>query len=331
MSAFVSNKAVFVANISPNATEKTVSDFFSFCGRITKLTLRKEATGDGSQEAVVVFETDSAAKTALLLTNALIVDRPITVVAHVASSVEPEGDVFRQETQQEIPQDITNRTFTAPDHERSKTSVVASMLAAGYTLGTDAISRARDIDEKHMISLQLKVGAEQVKAKANEIDKALHISETANVIRTVTLEKAKEVDERLQISAKVGQAADAVKQQATALANKATGSEVLTQGVAMLNNLSNTIQQTIQPAAENEVVAKGVGILQNIGTSIQQSFQRLQDETLVMVEEKRAKDHPEGSPAITSTTTTIPMDATIPIEPLVPESTTLGAPSEMQQ
>jgi len=249
--------------------------------------LRKEATGDGSQEAVVVFETDSAAKTALLLTNALIVDRPITVVAHVASSVEPEGDVFRQETQQEIPQDITNRTFTAPDHERSKTSVVASMLAAGYTLGTDAISRARDIDEKHMISLQLKVGAEQVKAKANEIDKALHISETANVIRTVTLEKAKEVDERLQISAKVGQAADAVKQQATALANK---------------------------AAENEVVAKGVGILQNIGTSIQQSFQRLQDETLVMVEEKRAKDHPEGSPAITSTTTTIPMDATIPID-----------------
>lgn len=34
-------KAVFVSNISPNATEKTVSDFFSFCGKITKLTLRK--------------------------------------------------------------------------------------------------------------------------------------------------------------------------------------------------------------------------------------------------------------------------------------------------
>ena len=35
--------------------------------------------GDGAQESEVVFETESAAKTALLLTNAMIVDRPIEV------------------------------------------------------------------------------------------------------------------------------------------------------------------------------------------------------------------------------------------------------------
>ena len=72
--------------------------------------------------------------------------------------------------------------------------MVASMLAAGYILGTDSVSQARDFDgnylllvlffvnyfliysiEKHMISLQIKVGAEQVKAKANELDQALRI------------------------------------------------------------------------------------------------------------------------------------------------------------
>jgi len=266
------SRAVFVSNISPAATEKTVSDFFSFCGRIIKLTLRREAL-DGSQEAIVVFETDSAAKTALLLTNALIVDRPITVVSYVPPPfVDPAAAA---EQQQEIPpENITTRTFTAPDHERTKTSVVASMIAAGYVLGTDAIGKAREIDEKHMISLQLKVGAEQVKAKANEIDKALHISETANVIKTVTIEKAKEVDEKLQISSKVNQAADVVRQQANAFATK---------------------------ASENEVVSKGFDFVKNLGTSIQQSFQSLKDESMAIVDQKRAQD---GSSIPTSTTTT---------------------------
>lgn len=37
-----------------------------------------------TRSAVVQFETESAAKTALLLTNALIVDRPITVVPYTS-------------------------------------------------------------------------------------------------------------------------------------------------------------------------------------------------------------------------------------------------------
>jgi len=261
-------KAVFVSNISPNATEKTVSDFFSFCGRITKLTLRKDSSNDGAQEAVVIFETDSAAKTALLLTNALIVDRPITVIPHTPSTNEPQ-----QQSQTESTENITNRTFTAPDHERSKTSVVASMLAAGYILGENTVSQARDFDEKHMISLQIKVGAEAVKAKANELDKALHISETANVIATATMEKAKEVDEKLGLSVKANQAAEAVKQQASAIATK---------------------------AQENEMVAKGVGLLSTIGASISQSFQSIKDETLTNVEQKRAEQGGAATPTSTS-------------------------------
>eukprot|EP00026_Physarum_polycephalum_P011944 Phypoly_transcript_12195.p1 GENE.Phypoly_transcript_12195~~Phypoly_transcript_12195.p1 ORF type:complete len:307 (-),score=67.13 Phypoly_transcript_12195:19-939(-) len=291
-------KAVFVSNISPNATEKTVSDFFSFCGRITKLTLRKDTSNDGAQEAVVIFETDSAAKTALLLTNALIVDRPITVVSHTPSPTD--ADPQQQSQNTESTENITNRTFTAPDHERSKTSVVASMLAAGYILGENTVSQARDFDEKHMISLQIKVGAEQVKAKANELDKALHISETANVIATVTMEKAKEVDEKLGLSTKANQAAEVVKQQASAIATK---------------------------AQENEMVAKGVGILSTIGATISQSFQSIKDETLANVEQKRAEQGGNPpSPTITSTTSTDPVPTapheTVVIPPPVGDLTT---------
>lgn len=76
--------AVFVSNISPNAADKTVSDFFSFCGEIKSLVLRRTAgQADGTQEAIVTFESSAAAKTAQLLTNALIVDRAITVRVYV--------------------------------------------------------------------------------------------------------------------------------------------------------------------------------------------------------------------------------------------------------
>lgn len=246
-------RAVFVTNISPNATEKTVSDFFSFCGRITRLTLR--GSTEGSQEAIVIFESDSAAKTALLLTNALIVDRPITVVPYFPVA----GDEAQGVTVEAGQAVITERTQLVPDSERTKTSVVASMLAAGYVLGSDTIQKARDLDDKHMISLQLKVGAEQIKAKANEIDRQLHISETATAIKAGVVEKAKEVDEKLHLSEKVGAAATAAKLQASALAAKAN---------------------------ENETIAKGVGILKAVGGSIQTSYQNFREETSKAIDEK---------------------------------------------
>jgi len=264
MAAVEDSRAVFVSNISPNATEKTVSDFFSFCGRITRLALK--SVDGGVQEAVVVFETDSAAKTALLLTNALIVDRPITVVSYVAKADEPQVPV--EAAPQAV---ITERQHAVPDAERTKTSVIASLVAAGYVLGSDTIQKARDIDEKHMISLQLNVAAEQIKAKANEVDKALHISETATAIKTGVVEKAKEVDGKLHLTEKVDAAVTAAKFQANAFAAK---------------------------AQENETIAKGVGLLKAVGNNIQNQIQSFKDETSKAIDEKIQEKEGEkvGSP-----------------------------------
>jgi len=266
-------RAVFVTNISPNATEKTVSDFFSFCGRITRLTLR--SVEGGAQEAAVVFETDSAAKTALLLTNALIVDRPITVVPYFPKSDEPGA----QANAEVVPVAITERQHAVPDSERTKTSVIASLVAAGYVLGSDTIQKARDVDEKHMISLQLKVGAEQIKAKANEIDKTLHISETATAIKTGVVEKAKEVDEKLHITEKFDAAVSATKQQASAFAAK---------------------------AQENETIAKGVGLLKAVGNNIQNSLQSFKDETSRAIDEK-IQEKDGVSPRLSSSPPSAPL------------------------
>jgi len=281
-------RAVFVTNISPNATEKTVSDFFSFCGRITRLNLR--GITEGSLEAVVIFESESAAKTALLLTNALIVDRPITVVPHFPVAGEEPAGVTADAGQPVI----TERPYAAPDAERTKTSVMASLVAAGYVLGSDTIQKARDLDDKHMISLQLKVGAEQIKAKANEIDRQLHISETATAIKTGVVEKAKEVDAQLHITEKVGAAASAAKLQATALAAKAN---------------------------ENETVAKGVGFLKAVGDAVTTSFQSFKDETSKAIDEKKLEKDgisPRAEspiPAASAPPVAEPVLAPTPLEP----------------
>jgi hypothetical protein len=289
-------RAVFVTNISPNATEKTVSDFFSFCGRITRLTLRSVI--EGSLEAIVVFESESAAKTALLLTNALIVDRPITVVPYFPAGGE-EAVGVTVEAGQPV---ITERAYAAPDAERTKTSVVASMVAAGYVLGSDTIQKARDLDDKHMISLQFKVGAEQIKAKANEIDKQLHISETAAAIKTGVVEKAKVVDAQLGISEKVGAAASAAKLQATALAAKAN---------------------------ENETVAKGVGFLKAVGDTISTSFQSFKDETSKAIDEKKLEK--EGTSPRGAVEATIPAASAPPsAEPVIVPTPSVEPQQEQQ-
>jgi RNA recognition motif-containing protein len=129
---------VQVREISPKATDKTVADFFSFCGKINKLTMkvypsshvsRDPASSDGAQMAIVEFDTDAAARTALLLSNALIVDRPITVSVH-NGDFNASGATIR--TAADRGGDLDAKPQHLPDEQRSKTSVVASLVAAGY-------------------------------------------------------------------------------------------------------------------------------------------------------------------------------------------------------
>jgi hypothetical protein len=222
--------SVQVTNISPNANEKTVSDFFSFCGKIAKLYLDKEP-GKDTSKAVVQFETESAAKTALLLTNALIVDRPIVVTPY------PPKDEPQQESKDApgtpVPAErITHRDFGGVnDEERTKTSVLASMLASGYVLASDALAKAKEVDEEHNITLQLKVGVEQIKVKAHEIDQTYGISEKAVAVKQQAAEKAKSIDEQYKISEKASHAANVVKGTAWQASAKAQENPTIKQGV----------------------------------------------------------------------------------------------------
>jgi len=238
-------RSVLVTNISPSANEKTVSDFFSFCGKINQLYLKKEE-GKDTSSAVIQFETESAAKTALLLTNALIVDRPITVTAFLPSSSETtstEGTPapVAEETHGTPvdPANITHKDFGGvADEDRSKTSVVASLIAAGYTLAENALEKAKDLDERNNFSARAKVVVDQMVVKAQQIDAQYGISDKANAAVASVKDTAHKLDAQYGIS----------DYTATAVAALKIGAQV---GL-------DAAHSGLQKAQENPTIKKGV-------------------------------------------------------------------------
>jgi len=281
-------KSVIVSNISPSANEKTVSDFFSFCGKISKLFLKKE-DGKDTSAAVIQFETESAAKTALLLTNALIVDRPISVLPYVGPAVPAQVEPSSPVPEFGTPVDgskITQRDFgNVSDDQRSKTSVVASLLAAGYTLANDALDKAKDFDHKHSFSQKAQHAVDVVKVKAQEIDTQYGITNKANAMMNSIETTAKKIDSELHLSERANQAAQAIKQ---------------------------TAQSGLQKAQENPTVKKGVESMKNTAQKVTQTYNDVKEQTKNEIEnKKREKEGSAPAPVVNAQPT-----ATAP--PVVP-------------
>lgn len=60
---------VLIKNISTETKEATIKDFFSFCGVITAFEMKRDEQDGQHQIAIVIFEKESAAKTATLLSQ----------------------------------------------------------------------------------------------------------------------------------------------------------------------------------------------------------------------------------------------------------------------
>lgn len=156
------SNTIYVVNISKNQTEKMISDFFSFCGKIINLKIAGEK--EDSIECIIQFETETAAKTALLLSNALLGNKPIQVspfnpnVSFSDTNNENNVNNINNNTNNNSNnisknENITVRNFgEVQDHERSKTSVIAGLLASGYILSRDCIEACVRIDHENKYS-----------------------------------------------------------------------------------------------------------------------------------------------------------------------------------
>jgi len=136
---------VHVQGISHETSEKEVKDFFSFCGKITSLSITPASDATDSQKsATVTFEKETAAKTALLLDNTQLGKSQVHVTT--ASTID---DVASK-----AGAPVTSST--AEDHieqeDKPRSRIVAEYLAHGYTLSDNVIQRAIALDSKHGFS-----------------------------------------------------------------------------------------------------------------------------------------------------------------------------------
>jgi len=136
------SNTVHVEGIASQTTEKEVRDFFSFCGKISNLSVTPTSNEkDATKSATVTFEKESAAKTALLLDNTQLGPGQVSVKSGASLSDLAGGEKSTDDGGQEIGQD---------DKPRSR--IIAEYLAHGYVISDKIIERALALDQQHGVS-----------------------------------------------------------------------------------------------------------------------------------------------------------------------------------
>ncbi|OAX39885.1 hypothetical protein K503DRAFT_865072 [Rhizopogon vinicolor AM-OR11-026] len=132
----MSAATVNVSNISSTTTHEQLHEFFSFCGDIKSIDLKREE--DSKQSAVITFAKHSAANTALMLNGGTLGGEKL----HITSDVQ-------HHNHQEQPE-RSSAPFDQSDKPRA--GIAAEYLAKGYKLSDHILQRAIEIDNKQGIS-----------------------------------------------------------------------------------------------------------------------------------------------------------------------------------
>ncbi|KAJ2687087.1 Protein vip1 [Coemansia spiralis] len=135
---------IVVDSIALSATETNVRDFFAFCGPIEILELQKLESG--SQRALIKFSNAEAAKTSLLLSNALINYEPIHVSPLFTSSPGSTSPPVAG------PSSAEQQRGTHDYEGKPALYVVHELLAAGYLVGEHVVGRASEFDSKYRVT-----------------------------------------------------------------------------------------------------------------------------------------------------------------------------------
>lgn len=161
---------VHVQGISPKTSEKEVKDFFSFCGKITSISVTPSSdAADAPQSASVTFEKETAAKTALLLDNTQLGPSQV----HVTSASSIEDIASKAPHSPGTGKDAEGQDIAQEDKPRSR--IIAEYLAHGYTISDSAIQKAIALDNKHGISARFTNALSNFDQKYKATDKAKNV------------------------------------------------------------------------------------------------------------------------------------------------------------
>ncbi|KAI8073007.1 hypothetical protein BC940DRAFT_290326 [Gongronella butleri] len=207
---------VLVKNISLESSEKTVKEFFLFCGKIKEFELVKDDDG-AHQVALVHFERESAAKTASLLSTALIDNEHITVTPYFEAA-------FPAEAEKEID---TAATESTAQEAKPKSRIAAEILANGYLLQDQIVAKGLEYDNKYNVSGRLTGYLSYLQNNVKQLDDKYRI-----------WDKAMEIDQKYKIQEKVQNAATTAQTKAQEALQTPTGQKVFDLGNQTFNQIA---------------------------------------------------------------------------------------------
>lgn len=166
---------VHVTGISSQTSEKEVRDFFSFCGKITSLSVTPSSgAADATNSASVTFEKETAAKTALLLDNTQLGSSQV----HVATA----SGIDEIATKAGHTATTDSEDFSQEDKPRSR--IAAEYLAHGYKLTDSVLQKAIALDNQHGYSNRFTKALADFDSKYKATDRAKSVDQSYGVSKT---------------------------------------------------------------------------------------------------------------------------------------------------
>ena len=149
--------SVIVSNVPKSVSANKVEEFFAFCGSISFVN-EVGKTSNGLNSFQVVFSSEKALDTALLLNDAELDGQPITVTEEKLPEYgdAPKKKVDDFKVQSESTKTGDNHYDDISQEEKPKLAILAQLLASGYQLSDELIDRAITIDKEQGISNKFK-------------------------------------------------------------------------------------------------------------------------------------------------------------------------------
>ncbi|XP_039030156.1 binding partner of ACD11 1-like, partial [Hibiscus syriacus] len=190
---FMEIRSVKVSNVSLDASENDIREFFIFSGEIEYIEMHRD--DERSQIAYITYKDPQGAETAVLLSGATIVDKFVSI--ELATDYKPPANAFTTPATGDSGQ--AEAVYTKAE------DVVSTMLAKGFIMGKDALNKAKAFDEKHQVTSTASV-------KIASLDQKIGFSEKISAGSIVVNEKMREVDQKYQVSEKSKTALAAAEQ-----------------------------------------------------------------------------------------------------------------------
>lgn len=149
------------------STSRILTSFIS--GKISDITVKTEGE---TKAAEVTFEKETAAKTALLLSNTQLGANHITVKS-ATGDAEDDGSHFTKNADRD--------TDEITQEEKPRARILAEYLAQGYVVGDAAIQRSIELDNTHGVSSRFLNTLQSLDAKYHASDRAKATDQTYGI------------------------------------------------------------------------------------------------------------------------------------------------------